>query len=200
MGKRSGLKHTIKKEASYFLTLTIVGWADVFTRPIYKDTVIDSLKYCMENKGLNIFAYVIMTNHIHLLVNTEPNFKLEDTIRDFKRHTSVTITDLIMTEPESRREWLMGLFGIAAVESCKDQNVKFWQTGNHAIEIYSEKFVWEKINYIHNNPVKAKFVNKPEDWIYSSATNYADMESVLKVHALTPSLSKIRQFYYYGKE
>jgi putative transposase len=195
--RESGVKQTIKKESSYFLTLTVVGWADVFTRPVYKDALIQSLKYCCENKGLNIFAYVIMTNHIHLLVNTEPNFKLEDTIRDFKRHTSKTIINLILTEPESRREWLLSLFGIAAVESCKDQKIKFWQTGNHAIEIYSEKFVWEKINYIHNNPVRSKFVSKPEDWLYSSATNYADMESVLEIHTLVPSLSKVRQFYYY---
>ncbi|MBK9192922.1 MAG: transposase [Crocinitomicaceae bacterium] len=196
---RSGQKHTIKKEASYFLTLTVVGWADVFTRPVYKDAIINSLKYCIENKGLNVFAYVIMTNHIHLLVNTEPNFKLEDTIRDFKRHTSKTITNLILCGPESRREWLISLFGIAAIESSKEQNIKFWQTGNHAIEIYSVKFVWEKINYIHKNPVRAKFVAKPEDWIYSSATNYADLDSVLDVHTLIPSISKIRQFYYYDK-
>jgi putative transposase len=197
--KESGVKHTIKKESSYFLTLTVVGWADVFTRPVYKEALIQSLKYCSEHKGLNIFAYVIMTNHIHLLVNTEPNFKLEDTIRDFKRHTSKTITNLILTEPESRREWLLSLFGMAAVESNKDQKIKFWQTGNHAIEVYSEKFVWEKINYIHKNPVRSKFVAKPEDWIYSSATNYADMESVLEIHKLLPRISEIRQFYYYEK-
>ena len=64
----TGEKHTIKKEASYFLTLTVVGWADVFTRPVYKDAIIESLHYCQKQKGLNIFAYVIMTNHIHLVV------------------------------------------------------------------------------------------------------------------------------------
>ncbi|WP_066759715.1 transposase [Crocinitomix algicola] len=123
MLKRSGIKRTIKKEASYFLTLTVVNWADVFTRPVYKDALIDSMKYCIANKGLNIFAYVIMTNHIHMLVNTEPNFKLEETIRDFKRHTSKTITNLIVSEPESRREWLLGLFSMAAAKTDYiDQN------------------------------------------------------------------------------
>ncbi|MEX1001741.1 MAG: transposase [Crocinitomicaceae bacterium] len=199
MSKRSGLKHTIKKESSYFLTLTVVGWADVFTRPVYKEALIDSLKYCIDHKGLNVYAYVVMTNHVHLLVNSEPSFKLEDTIRDFKRHTSKTVINLILSEPESRREWLMSLFGMAAIESSKVQRIKFWQTGNHAIEIYSEKFVWEKINYIHNNPVRSKFVSKPEGWTYSSATNYAGIDSVLKIHTLTPGLSKIRQFYYYDR-
>ena len=65
--------------------------------------------------------------------------------------------------------------------------VKFWQSGNHAIELYSEKFVWEKINYIHNNPVRENFVLKPEHWRYSSASNYIDGEGVLEeVFCLPP--------------
>lgn len=184
----SGVKHTIKKEAAYFLTATVVGWADVFTKPVYKDAIIDSLKYCIDKKGLNIYAYCLMTNHLHMLANTEEGFLLEDTIRDFKRHTSTEIIRLIQDEPESRREWLLSLFGIAGVESPKNNSYKFWQTGNHAIEIYSEKFVWEKINYIHENPVRAKLVKKPEDWIYSSASNYLGEESILEIHRLHPRL------------
>lgn len=184
----SGVKHTIKKEAAYYLTATVVGWADVFTKPVYKDAIIDSLKYCIEKKGLNIYAYCLMTNHLHMLANTEDGFLLEDTIRDFKRHTSTEIIRLIRDEPESRREWLLSLFGMAGVESPKNNSYKFWQTGNHAIEIYSEKFVWEKINYIHDNPVRAKLVKKPEDWIYSSASNYLGEESVLEIHTLHPRL------------
>ncbi len=188
----SGEKHTIKKEASYFLTLTVVGWADVFTRPVYKDAIIESLRYCQKEKGLNIFSYVIMTNHLHLLVNTEPDFQLSDTIRDFKRHTSKLIAQLILTEPESRREWLMSLIQIAAATSSKPQKIKLWQTGNHAIEVYSPKFTWDKINYIHNNPIRAKFVKNPEDWIYSSMSNYLGMESILEVETLIPPLQTIK--------
>ena len=187
--RQTGVKHTIKKEdASYFLTMTVVDWADIFTRPHYKDVIIDSLKYSMKEKGLNVFAYVIMTNHIHLLVNCNEPFLLQNTIRDFKRHTSKRIVDLIFSEPESRREWLLSLFGIAAAQDVKSKKFKFWQTGNHAIEVYSEKFVWDKINYIHNNPVRAKFVKQPGDWIYSSMSNYLGEESVLDVHTLHPRL------------
>ena len=110
----TGEKQTIKKEASYFLTLTVIEWVDVFTRPAYKDVLIESLRYCQEKKGLNIFAYVIMTNHLHLLVNTEPPFQLSEMIRDFKRHTAKCITQLILTESESKREWMMSLIRIAA--------------------------------------------------------------------------------------
>lgn len=188
---RSGIKHTIKKdEASYFLTITTVEWVDVFTRPIYKDELIDSLKYCIENKGLNVYAYVIMTNHIHLIVNCNEPFNLSETIRDFKRHTSKKIVDLIKNESESRRDWLLSLFSIAAVKDLKGKKFKLWQNGNHAIEVFSESFLWDKINYIHQNPVRAKFVRKPEDWVYSSMSNYLDEKSVLPVHTLTPRLNK----------
>jgi REP element-mobilizing transposase RayT len=189
---KTGVKHTIKKNSSYFLTLTVVGWVDVFTRPVYKDAIIESLKYCQQNKGLTVFAYVIMTNHLHLLVNTEPGFELSDTIRDFKRHTAKQITQLIASEPESRREWLLPIFHIAAIEHNKPQKIKLWQSGNHAIEVIYPKFTWTKINYIHNNPVKAKFVRKPEDWIYSSMSNYLGEESVLDEYTLTPLLTRLK--------
>jgi REP element-mobilizing transposase RayT len=178
---KQGVKHTIKEDKSYYLTLTVVGWADVFTRLNHKKTIIDSLKYCQQNKGLNIYAYCLMTNHLHMIANTNDPFLLKDTIRDFKRHTSQKIVEQRQEEPESRREWLMSLFAMGALNSSKHKEYRFWQEGNHAIELYSHSFTWDKINYIHQNPVRAGFVKKPEDWLYSSATNYNDMESVLDV-------------------
>jgi len=185
---QQGVKHTIKKEAAYFMTMTVVGWADVFTRVNHRDTLIESLRYCVHEKGLNIFAYCLMSNHLHLIANTNEPFLLEDTIRDFKKYTSKKIVSQIQNEPESRREWLLSLFGIAAFKTGKHKEFKFWQEGNHAIELYNSKFTWEKINYIHQNPVRAKFVKEPEEWIYSSATNYAERESILHVELITPPL------------
>ncbi len=85
---KQGIKHTIKDDKSYYLTLTVAGWADVFTRLNHKNAIIESLKYCQENKGLNVFAYCLMTNHLHMIVNTNKPYLLKDTIRDFKRYTS----------------------------------------------------------------------------------------------------------------
>ena len=79
----------------YFLTITVVGWIDVFTRQSYRDFVIDSLKYCQHSKGLNIYAYVIMSNHLHMIVHS-PEGKLSDIIRDFKKFTSRKITKFII--------------------------------------------------------------------------------------------------------
>lgn len=177
---RPGIKHTIKENSTYFLTTTIVDWIDVFSRKALRDIVIDSLVYCQNHKGLNIFAYCIMTNHMHMIANCEEPFHLRDTIRDFKRHTSSEIYQWIMNNAESRKSWMKSLFERRGKAESKVQNVKVWQTGNHAIELRNERFTWTKVMYIHNNPVKAGWVRKPEDWMYSSATNYLGMESVLK--------------------
>lgn len=190
---QQGVKHTIKKNTSYYLTLTIVGWIDVFTRENHKNAIIESLRYCIKTKGLNVYAYCLMTNHLHLIVNcNEPN-NLSDVIRDFKRHTVKAIIRQITNEPESRREWMLQLFEDEADKTKRNKIYKFWQTGNHAIELYSEKFVWEKINYIHNNPVKEKYVKEPYEWIYSSASNYWLEDGILKeVICLPPMLKTIR--------
>ncbi len=175
-----GIKHTIKKdEATYFLTSTIVEWADIFTRECYQEIIINTLRFYIKNKGLNVYAYCIMSNHIHMVVNTEMNFDLSDVIRDFKKYTSREIIRAIKEEPESRRKWLLDIFSTAADEHSKTKFYKVWQDGNHAIELYNEHFTWTKINYIHQNPIKAGLVTQAEYWKYSSAGHYQGMESIL---------------------
>jgi hypothetical protein len=190
---QQGVKHNIKKNTTYYLTLTVVGWVDVFTRHNHKDALIESLRYCIKNKGLNVYAYCLMTNHLHMVANCNEPFQLKDVIRDFKRHTVKTIIDQIINKPESRREWMLREFTEAGDKNARNKTYKFWKTGNHAIELFTEKFVWEKINYIHNNPVKEKFVKNPQDWLYSSASNYWYGEGLLEeVQCLTPRLRIVR--------
>ena len=184
---KQGEKQNIKYNGSYFLTLTVESWVDVFTRKNHKDVIIESLHYCIKEKGLNVYAYCLMPNHLHLIANCDEPYQLKDVIRDFKKFTSKKILNQIINEPESRREWMLEIFSSKANASSKHKNFKFWQAGNHAIELYNEKFVWDKINYIHQNPVKENYVKNIEDWIYSSATNYLDKFSILKeVHCLKP--------------
>ena len=190
---QQGVKHNIKKNTSYYLTLTVVGWVDVFTRNSHKDALIESLRYCIKNKGLNVYAYCLMSNHLHMVANCNEPFQLKDVIRDFKRHTVKTIIDQIINKPESRREWMLREFEAAADKTDRNKTYKFWKSGNHAIELFTEKFVWEKINYIHNNPVKEKYVKNPQEWLYSSASNYWYGEGLLEeVQCLTPRLKTVR--------
>ena len=164
---------------TYFLTFQIVGWVDLFTRKIYRDIVIDSLKYCQDKKGLNLFAFVIMSNHMHLLAQSR-NEDLSGFIRDFKRFTSAQFIDFIENGNESRRDWLRVVFEYHGMLKSK-QEIQIWTHESHAELIYSQKFIEQKVNYIHNNPVKSGIVAKPEDYLYSSARNYADLESVIDV-------------------
>ena len=173
-------KATTTDEA-YFVTITTIGWIDVFTRRSQKINIIKSLKYCQVNKGLEIYGYCIMSNHVHILCKATNGFILSDVMRDFKRFTSKKIIEIIQEEPESRREWMLDYFKKASEHLKKDQKYKVWQNGYHAEHIYSNKFILQKLNYIHNNPLVDKIVTAPEDYYFSSARNYASLENDLDV-------------------
>ena len=164
-----GLHYSIRPDKSYFLTLTVVDWIDVFTRLNHKMLIVDSLKYCQQEKGLNIYSWCLMPSHLHLIANTSMKFELADVIRDFKKYTSKALVRQIQQEPESRREWMLNRFDFEGKKNKKIKNHKFWQDGNHAIEVFSEKVTWQKINYILQNPVVEKFVAKEQDYLFSSA-------------------------------
>ena len=178
----------------HFITATVVDWIDIFTRKIYKDIVIDCLEYCVQNKGMILYSYVIMSNHIHLIIQSKDG-NLSDLLRDFKKFTSKRILEKIQSEPESRREWMLERFKLATETHSRNKNFQFWQYGNHAEEIYSEKFMWSKIDYIHFNPVRSGIVPKPQDYIYSSASNYVagkgiipiELVAILVVNVLNPN-------------
>lgn len=164
----------------YFLTLTVVNWIDVFSRKNYRDIIIDSLDYCQKHKGLTIFGYVIMTNHTHLLARSEHD-NLSSILRDFKSFTSKEILKHINLETESRRDWMLSLFKGAAIHNERNASFQIWTHDNRAINIYSNKFLMQKLNYIHMNPVRAGFVAEPQEYLYSSATNYAGLPSLLDI-------------------
>jgi REP element-mobilizing transposase RayT len=162
-----------------FLTLTVVGWIDIFTRQRYRDIIIESLKYCQTHKGLRICGYVIMSNHIHLVAYTEGGNTLGNTLRDFKKFTANQILKSIETEAESRREWLMYMFKFYAKFDQPDRMHQFWQHDNHPIALWSQDVIWQKLDYMHLNPVRSGIVAHPQDYIYSSASDYYDNKSGL---------------------
>jgi REP element-mobilizing transposase RayT len=162
------------QEGLFYLTLTIVDWIDVFTRTIYRDLLIDSLRFCQSKKGLDIFAFVIMSNHLHLIVQSSNGY-LSATLRDFKKFTSKAIIDTINSIPESRSVWMLDGFKLNADKHSRNKEFQVWIQNNHAVQLYSPDFIREKVDYLHNNPVRAGWVEKPEDYIYSSARYYAGL-------------------------
>ena len=168
-------------DVAYFITTTTVGWIDVFTRLRQKYILVNALKYCQEHKGLEIYGYCIMSSHIHLLCKAPENELLSNIIRDFKTFTSKKIIEAILEHPESRREWMLDYFRNACAHLKRKQNYKVWQDGYHAVKVYSNTFIKQKLNYIHNNPVMDKIVSQPEDYVFSSARNYAELDSELEI-------------------
>jgi REP element-mobilizing transposase RayT len=178
-----------ERDKAYFLTITVVDWVDVFIRKNYKLKIIQSLKYCQENKGLEIFGYCLMTNHLHLIVKAIGIQSLSEILRDFKSHTAKSIVQMIREEPESRRNWIMERFQLAGKNLKRIDHFKFWQDGNHPeIILYPDSF-YKMLNYTHQNPVKTMIVEKPEDYYFSSARNYAGLESLIEVILETPKLN-----------
>lgn len=150
---------------TYFITCTVHQWADVFTRKIYSDILLDSLRYCQSHKGLQIFAWVVMSNHCHLIVGSKKE-KLSDIIRDFKKYTSKRIAAAIEENVyESRKRWLLWLFK-------KDNGIWFWEKGYHGEEIRTRAFFDTKVKYIHLNPVRAGIVEKEEEYLLSSCGDF----------------------------
>ena len=107
-----------------FVTITIIDWVDLFIRLIYFKILDDSLNYCIENKCLNVHAYIYRSSHLHMIVSSYDN-QLQDIIRDFKKHTSKEFIKAIKEYPESRREWLLAKFAYAAKRVKKEQIIKF---------------------------------------------------------------------------
>ena len=114
-----------------------------------------------------------MSNHLHLVVSAK-NHNLSDVLRDFKKFTSKQIMAAIMNNPkESRKEWMMEIFRKEGQKNSRNSGFQFWRQDNQPQELYSPAFIFQKMNYIHNNAVEAGIVEKPEDYIYSSAKDYA---------------------------
>jgi REP element-mobilizing transposase RayT len=177
--------------AAHYLTFQIVYWIDLFSRKSYRDIVIDSLRYCNKEKGLDIFAFVIMTNHIHLIARSLAA-DLSGAIRDLKKYTSKKIIEEIENSTESRKEWMLKLFKHAAKRQNKAGEYQVWTHENHAVELYGNDFIEQKVEYIHNNPVRAGIVKNPEEYIYSSAACYAEKESVLEILPITFKWKTVR--------
>lgn len=153
----------------YFVTLTVAYWIDIFTRREYSDFIVDNLSFCQKNKNLEIYEYVIMTNHLHMICrgNDTP---LSDILRDFKTFTSKGLFKLIKENPkESRKKWMIPLFKKATNNGSQNKNFKIWRNRNWPTLLFNNEIIDQKTIYIHMNPVKAGFVREPHEYFYSSA-------------------------------
>lgn len=165
----------------YFLTFSTVEWIDVFTSKKYRDIIVESLAYCISEKGLELCSWVIMSNHIHLVARAKEGYKLTAILRDMKKFTSKRIVEEIKESSESRRDWLLLVMKNVAAQNSKQQNYQLWRNDNHPIILYSNAVIKQKVYYIHQNPVVSGLVFKAEDYVYSSAVDYSGERGLLPI-------------------
>ncbi|HDR1345872.1 TPA: transposase [Pasteurella multocida] len=153
----------------YFVSFATVYWIDVFVREIYFEVIIQALAFCCKEKGMILHGYCIMPSHIHLLFQAKEKNPMA-LLQSFKKFTAKALLKLISeNQQESRKEWLLWMFERAGKKRVNVQKYQFWQHHNQPIEIYSEKYFDQKLDYIHQNPVVSGFVSQAKDWQYSSA-------------------------------
>ena len=156
----------------YFVTFTVVNWIDAFIRDDYRKIFYESVAYCQQNKGLEVYAYCIMTSHIHMIIGTEKG-NLSDIVRDLKSFTSRHIRKAIeSSELESRKSWILWMFERAGKKNQRNIDFQFWMQHNHPIELDTHYKTIQRLNYIHQNPVEMGFVAKAEEWLHSSCGDY----------------------------
>jgi putative transposase len=162
-----------------------VQWVDALSRPAYKDLVIESLRFCQQRKGLILYAYVIMSNHVHLIAAAKNGYNLSGILRDMKRHTSKSLLAAIQTSgTESRKDWMMWIFSSAGKYNPNNENFQFWQQDNHPVQLITQQMVEQRVTYIHNNPVAEGLVAEGYHYLYSSAIDYAGGKGLLEVELL----------------
>jgi REP element-mobilizing transposase RayT len=163
----------------YFVTSTVVEWIPVFTSKIYFEIIIDSLKFCRTNKGLKLYAFVIVDNHFHLIVSGE---RLAEIMRSLKGFTSRQIIEQLKRD---NKKWLLNQLAYYKKRHKTESTFQVWQEGFHPELILSEEMLVQKIEYIHFNPVKRGYVNLPEQWRYSSARNFIlEDQSIIEIDLL----------------
>lgn len=165
--------------APYFVTFTTVEWIPIFTSEKYCDIIIDSFSFCREHKSTKVHAFVIMDNHLHVILSCS---NLPGVVRDIK---SFTARELIASIKSDNKTWLLNQLEFYKGKSKTESKYQLWQEGYHPEEIFSEKIFVQKAEYIHNNPVKRGLVRVPEHWKYSSACNYIGATGVIDIDRLT---------------
>ena len=166
-------------EGMYFVSFAVVYWIDVFIRNVYKDILLDNLKQRIAGDRLELHAWCIMTSHVHLIFSDKDKNPAK-LLGNMKAASALQLKKAIRDEPaESRREWMLWMMERAGKKNSNNLQFQFWQQHNKPVELFTFAVLKQKLDYIHNNPVVSGFVSVPEDYLYSSARDYAGEQELL---------------------
>jgi putative transposase len=159
----------------YFMTSTVVAWLPVFSHPQFAQIVLDSWRFLQRERGVEIYGYVIIENHLHWLA---AGHDLPAQVGRFKSYTARCILDAL--EQRGFATLLQELHHYKLRHKI-DQTYQLWQEGSHPQQMQTEAMMWQKLEYMHGNPVRRGFVDDPTHWRYSSARTYVGREGLLDV-------------------
>lgn len=169
-------------QACSYITFNTVDWVDVFVRPVYKQIIVEELNCFIVSKGLIVYAWCLMSNHIHLLARNSDPGGLARIERDFKRATTNRILKALESEKDLRRDWMLSRFEHCSHSLKRIEQFQVWQTcSNPSFIDFRQMFkLKEKVLHIHENPVRDRIVDNPEDYVYSSARDYLGMKGLVR--------------------
>ena len=165
-----------ENQQPYFLTCTVVNWLPIFSSRPVAQILLDSLRFLQTHDRLTVYAYIILENHLHLMASS---LDLAKEIGDFKSFTARKILDFF-TANQARH--ILELLADSKIAHKRDRTYQLWQEGSHPELIQGDDMMRQKIEYIHNNPVKRGYVDDPTHWRYSSARNYVGQAGLLEVN------------------
>lgn len=159
----------------HFMTCTVVQWLPLFSSRTTAQFLLDSMVFMQEYRGVIIYAYVILENHLHLIAEGD---NLAKKMGQFKSYTARCIIDYL---EEKKATNTLKMLNFYKLRYKADRDHQLWQEGSHPIAILNMDVMRQKVQYIHKNPVKRGFVDEPLHWRYSSARNYAGQEGLIPV-------------------
>lgn len=162
-------------EYPYFLTCTVVAWLPVFAQPNFVEIIFDSWRFLQEERGVLIFGYVILENHLHWIAS---GHDLPDQVSRFKSYTARRILDGL---EQGGFATLLEELRFFRLRHKSDQTYQLWQEGSHPQQIQNDEMMTQKLEYMHLNPVRRGYVDDPVHWRYSSARNYAERVGLIEV-------------------
>jgi len=162
----------------WYVTTTVVDFTQVFVKEKYFLVLMNNLKFYRKQHNFRLIAYVIMPEHVHLILWLLGKSSISDVMRDLKKYSSVQIKEELHAENNQR---LISIFRNNSI-GYKGQDFKLWMDRFDRVGIYTPQVLKQKVNYIHFNPVRRNLVEDILDWKYSSARNYyLDDQSAIKV-------------------
>lgn len=180
---QSNDKPIVPLDACYFLTLNTVNKIDLFVRPAYKQVIADALNHFVRTQGLNLYAWCLMSSHLHLVLRTKDAAAPAYFERDFKKSTTPALLKTIEMEMDLRRDWMLQRFEEYSRSLRRLEKFHLWQNCSSPLRIDHEqpRLLMDRINHIHENPVREAIVDQPEAYLFSSARDYAGIRGLVDV-------------------